>query len=342
MRRLKNEILKLLCKILPVRKHPSAENRRILIVSTTALGDTLWATPAIESLRKSFPNSYLAVLTSPIGFEVLKTNPFLDKIYLLRKIFPLWKALFQEKFDTVLIFHTSQRIVLPLCNLIGASKIIGSSGINKGLDSLLTDPIPSQFEHEILRRLRMVEKIGGKIYAETLSFYPELPIESPKKWIAIHPGSKDGFKRWPASHFVEVGKILSEKMGYQILITGTSSELPLMQEIASKIPGATLLDTNLSLHAFAQILGQIALLISNDTGPVHLALALKRPVIAIYGATNPLLCGPYKTDQAIVLSKAPPCTPCLKRKCNLPFCLLQIGPLEVINAVQKTFVKLFF
>lgn len=270
---------------------------------------------------------------------MLKTNPWIDKIHLLGKIFPLWKRLYREHFDTILIFHTSQRIVLPLCSLLGASTIIGSSGLHKGLDSLLTDPMPPAFEHEILRRLRMVEKIGGKIHTEKLSFHLETKSEPLKKWIAIHPGSKDGFKRWPSSHFAEVGKILQREMGYQILITGTKEELPLMKEIASQIPDAALLDTNLSLHAFAAILSRIDLLISNDTGPVHLACALNRPVVAIYGPTDPKLCGPHKAENATVFSVPPSCTPCLKRACKLPFCLLQISPRNVVDAVTNVVKK---
>lgn len=341
MKTLKNAILKCICKIIPIKKHPQTEDRRILIVTTTALGDTLWATPAIESLRASFPNAFLSVLTSPIGKEVLKTNPWTNKIHLLRSPISLWKTLTQEKYDTILIFHSSQRIVLPLCSLLGASKIIGTSGINKGLDSLLTDPMPPTYEHEIVRRLRMVEKIGGKIHTEQLSFISENQTGPSlvEKWIAIHPGSKDGFKRWPAKNFAEVGKILQEKTGCQILVTGTKEEISLMEEVANKIPGAKLLDPGLPLHAFAHILNQVELLISNDTGPVHLACALHRPTITLYAATDPNLCGPHKAPFALTIAKAPTCTPCLKRKCRLPFCLLQISTDQVIELAISLLLK---
>lgn len=336
----KNRLLTLACRVIPIKKHPQTKERRILIVTTTALGDTLWSTPTIESLRKSFPNSYLAVLTSPVGFEVLKTNPWIDSIHqfkepLLRKFLSLWKLLYAKKFDTILILHSSQRLILPLCSLLGASQIIGTSGINKGLDALLTDPLPANYEHEIVRRLRMVEKIGGEIHTETLSFYtdPKASIATlPKgRWIAIHPGSKDGFKRWPAKNFAQLGKSLQEKLGCRILITGTKEEQKLMEEVASAIPTAQLLDANLSLHSFAHVLAQVDVLISNDTGPVHLACAINRPVIALYAATDPYLCGPHQAKNAFPVFKGPTCTPCIKRKCKLPFCLLQISPKEIAD-----------
>ena len=333
----KNRLLTLACRLIPIKKHPRTATRRILVVTTTALGDTLWATPTIESLRLSFPNAYLAVLTSPIGNEVLRTHPSIDKTHLLQTP-NLWKTLYKERFDTILILHASQRIVFPLCRLLGATQIVGTFGINKGLDHLLTDPLPPNHEHEIIRRLKMVEKVGGKIYTETLSFFPDPKADTPTlscgKWVAVHPGSKDGFKRWPAKNFATVGSLL-QKLGYQILVTGTKDEQKLMEEVASQIVGSKVGDPDLSLHSFAHLLTQVDLLISNDTGPVHLACALNRPVIAIYASTDPKLCGPHKAKNAIAVSRKPTCTPCLKRKCKSPFCLLQIGPSEIADLALR-------
>src|SRR5688572_14329036 len=89
--------------------------QRILVVTTTALGDTLWATPAIESLRKSFATAFIAVLTSAIGTQVLRYNPHIDQIYQLREpLLPqfcsLRSALAAQRFDTILLFHASQRL----------------------------------------------------------------------------------------------------------------------------------------------------------------------------------------------------------------------------------------
>lgn len=331
---MKNALLKFFCKILPIPKHPP--KNRILVVSTTALGDTLWATPSLESLRKSFPTSYIGVLTSSIGHEVLTTNPYINQLFLLKepllpRFFSLWKTLYKERFDTILIFHASQRLTLPLCSLLGATRIIGTKGINKGLDSLLTHPLKPKYEHEILRRLRMVEQIGGAIHTQTLSFFLEKDSTQlpPGRWIAIHPGSKDAFKRWPARHFITVGQAL-HKEGYRVLITGNKDERLLLEEISKGISESVILEAG-SLHSFANTLSQVELLISNDTGPVHLACALNLPIIALYGPTDPNLCGPHFASKAITLSAPPTCTPCLKRKCRSPFCLLQISPKQVIE-----------
>lgn len=317
--------------------------KKILVVSSTALGDTLWATPALESLRKSCPDAIIVVLTSPIGEEVLRYNPYIDQMYtlhepMLPRFYQLWRTLKKEQFTDIIILHASQRLMLPLCALLGAQRIIGTSGINKGLDALLTDPVPIAGDHEIVRRLKLVEKLGVKNHTERLSFFlqPEEKVSWPKTTfrVAIHPGSKDGFKRWPSDHFIQVGQALREH-GAEICITGTTQEIPLLEQIRDAIPGAILCNPTWNLRQFAAHLGLCDLLISNDTGPVHLACALNVPVIALYSPTNPTLCGPHQAKYALPLAKPPTCESCLKRKCLRPFCLLQIGPEEVVNTATK-------
>lgn len=315
---------------------------KILIVTTTGLGDTLWATPAIQALKKSFPRSHLAVLTSPIGLQVLQNNPHIDDFFSYKEplsfhFFSLWKKLVRERFGTVLVFHASERLVLPLCSLLGAKRIVGTLGLNKGLDALFTHGLAQTPEHEIVRRLNIVRSIGASVETEKLSFFlkPEESHRFPKPgpWIALHPGSKDTFKRWP--YFIELGKLLKQMIPCEILVTGTKEELALMQEVAGKIPGAHIDRHERSLREFAAMLNQVDLLIANDTGPLHLACALNKPVIGIYCSTDPSLCGPHAADKALSIVRPPSCTPCLKRKCRQPFCFLQIGPEEVAQGAKR-------
>lgn len=339
---MKNIVLKQVIQFLRPLIPQNKDTNRILVVATTALGDTLWATPAIAALRKSFPKATISLLTSPIGLEIFQHNPHIDQLYCLkeplsRRFFFLWKKLFVQRFDTVLLFHASQRLALPLCSLLGARRIIGTAGINKGLDALLTDPLPNHAQHEIVRRLKIVEHYGATPATATLSFFlqpHELLPPRPGRWIALHPGSKDSFKRWPAERFAELGRKLKEIYSCEIIITGTKEEKRLMDEVAAGIPGAHTAETNGSLRSFAALLNQMDLLISNDTGAVHLACALNRPVVALYSATDPALCGPHQAPRAIAIARRPTCDPCLKRKCRQPFCFLQIGTQEVLAAVH--------
>lgn len=326
---------------------------RFLIISTTALGDTLWATPALSSLRSSYPDAFITVLTSKIGYEILKNESCIDELYLLPKkllfsFLPLRKKLARQKFDAVLIFHASQRLVFPLAASIGASEIIGTQGINKDLDFFLTDPLPQQKCHEIERRLAIIAKVGAKTTTKRL-FYTSTPEEMQKaggllkrygltqdqKIIALHPGAKDSYKCWSKQNFIELGKLLKKNTNAQLIVTGGPDEKELTAEIASGIPGALSFAEPLPFRIFAAFLQKMNLLIVNDTGPMHLAAATNTPVVALFAPTDPAICGPLQAEKALVIHKPRTCTPCLRRKCRDPFCLLQIVPQEVCEAALK-------
>lgn len=340
MKKLKNFIITCLCKLFSPKPNPPGCERRFLIVSTTALGDTLWATPAILALRESFPNSLIAVLTSSVGNQVLKTNPHINQIFVIPKslfsYYFLRKNLLEKKFDTVFIFHASQRIVPAVCATIGATHIIGSQGKNKDLDELLTICISPSYQHEISRRLDLVKTQGAKTSRETLFFQIDPNDAYDQNFsnaIILHPGSKDPFRRWPSNHYAEVGNQLSS-LGYQIILSGVESEIDLLKELKEKIPSAILLKSNRSLHQFAKIIQNAKLLITNDTGPLHLASALDIPTIGIFAGSDPLLFGGHVARNTLCISSPIPCTPCLKRKCLRSFCFLQITP-EIVFLESK-------
>lgn len=345
----------------------SGQGEKFLIVSTTGLGDTLWATPALCNLRQAYPRAYIGLLTSAVGAEALQNNPHLDEIFSLAHKASLWK-LWKKTVTTILIFHTSQRWVVPFCALLGASKIVGTEKSHKGLDSLLTDCLPSSPVHEIERRLQMVSFVGAPTTSKLIEVYPtaqeyrkaEALISGPT--IGLHPGAKDRFKQWPPSHFIQLGKQLQKKLGYSIVVTGTSQEKLLVETIAASIPGALALYQDLSILTFAALIQQFSLFVTNDTGPLHLACASdappskiidprgfhapsgreftgnstsQTPTVALFTPTDARLCGPYFAPHVQVVQKKLTCTPCLRKQCHEPFCLLQITPEEVLNFALK-------
>ncbi len=306
-----------------------SKKERLLIVSTTGLGDTLWATPALKALKTREPSIFLAVLTSPVGATVLKDNPHIDKLFVL-KGFSLFFRLKKEGFDTIYLFHASQRIILPLCYLLFPSHFIGTQGLNKGLDSLLTEARPPCYEHEILRRLAL---IGMKDAPTDMDFFfsPSDKTSLPPNSYILHVGAKDRFKQWAPNYFIALGNRLIEEKKGSIFISGSQEEKPLLNSIATHIPGAQVLI--LPLPLFAQTLTLCHYFITNDTGPMHLAFALKVPTLALFGPTDPNLCGPLNIAEAKIIKVPSTCTPCLKQKCRLPFCLEQISLSQVMSAL---------
>lgn len=340
----------------PFRKPKTdREANRILVVSTTGLGDTIWGTPALRAIKTHHPNAYLATFTSSIGAQVLKNNPYIDRIWtahepITLRLPSLLANLRKEAFDAILIFHTSQRLILPLCTLLGASTIAGTSGINKGLDHLLTHPILPIYEHEIVRRLQVTKAIDtAPIENQTLDWFisdderlKALQIHSAYNFsnsvVALHPGSKDRFKQWPPGHFVKLGRLL-RKANLDVMITGNLQEASLAQEIADQIPDAICVAGQHSLRIFAALLKYVDLFITNDTGPMHIAFAHDTPTLALFGPTDPNLCGPHHAKQCKILSCTPTCQPCLRKRCFDPFCMRQISPENVMGHVKQFYIE---
>ncbi len=352
----KNKLIRTLVDALRPNALNTSEEKRFLILSTTGLGDTLWGTPAIRALRECFPTSYIGVVTSPIGKALLQHNRKIDELFLaknplLPSLISLHRQLRAQKVTHILNFHTSQRPMLPLAAILGATEIIGTNGINKELDFLFTHSLDNDPVHEIQRRLAIVAQVGAHTLDSSMelslssedeksaeAFLEDLRIPSYLPLIAIHPGAKDSFKQWPASHFIELGNRLVQNLGCRIIVTGTPSEKSLIDTITSHIVGAYSA-THLPLLATAALIKRMNMMIANDTGPMHLAFALKTPTIGLFTPTNPKLCGPYFIDSALAIAKKPTCTPCIRKSCKEPFCLMQIGVQQVYDAALNLFYE---
>ncbi|NDD57742.1 MAG: glycosyltransferase family 9 protein [Chlamydiae bacterium] len=346
-------VLKALKPLLYSRFTKKSSINKYLIVSTTALGDSLWATPAIRSLKCADPLSQIFIFTSSIGREVFENNPHIDKILLYKntKFFYLLAAYFRlnrHLFKAIFIFHTSDRIILPLCYLLNSKQIIGTQGINKGLDSLLTKILPQKHQHEILRRLEIVASVVPIQNSYPMEFYLDeqsrskakiilssFNINNSKLKIGFHPGATDAFKRWPASNFIKLGNRLKQLLDCDIILTGGIREKDLVQEIADQIPESKYIKEPIDLKTLGSLIKSLDLFICNDTGPMHLAFALGTATISLFTPTQPELCGPLHVLNSRWIKKDITCSPCIKKKCNNPFCMKQITPEEVeVNAIE--------
>jgi ADP-heptose:LPS heptosyltransferase len=262
----------------------------------------------------------------------------------------LYFQLRKKKLDTALIFHTSQRPILPLCALLGIHRIIGTRGINKGLDDLLTNPLEARSEHEIQRRLEIVHQTGAKELHPLLEFYlssqdfenaevflKQNQIPSYIPIVGLHPGAKDKFKQWPPENFIRLGNLLKDHLGCQIIVTGNASEKTLVEKVAGQIKGAIAVTGDLALRTVAALIRRMSLMIANDTGPMHVAFAMQTPTLALFAPTDPKFCGPYMASRVKVIQKSRTCTPCLRKKCLEPLCMMQIGIQEAYEKALELF-----
>jgi heptosyltransferase-2 len=157
--------------------------------------------------------------------------------------------------------------------------------------------------------------------------------------MALHPTGSDPYKWWPAASFVELGNFLFEKYQASLLIISGAGDRPRAEAIAAKLSGPTLVTGGrFPLLTVAALLTHCRLLVANDSGPLHLGLALKVPTIGLLGADDPRRVGPYGVDWGVALHKRKEvCAeePCRLKKCPKNLCMEAIKVAEVVKLIKE-------
>jgi 3-deoxy-D-manno-octulosonic-acid transferase/heptosyltransferase-1 len=159
--------------------------------------------------------------------------------------------------------------------------------------------------------------------------------------IAVNPSARWEKKRWPLSSYAALINQLIQELKAGIIILGGKEDIPLAEEISSLVSGRPAVAAGkTSLKTLTALLERVDLLVTNDSGPMHIAAALKAPVVALFGPTNPGLTGPYG-DGHIVIRKEMECSPCLRRPCihGRPVCMEAITVEEVMEAVNSKLMQ---
>lgn len=327
----KNFLIRWVCPKPP--KTPKHSPQNILIVSTTGLGDTIWALPAIENVRQKLPDTKISFLTTSMGKTLFSQEKNIDQIFIYENFVTTWKKLKRHSFDTIFIFHASQRAIFPLVAFLKPKILVSTKGKNKNLDFLFSHLAPNRKCHEVVRRLDLLRELQIPIqwHPPKLSLLSNVVTQHS---VLLHPGAKDRYKCWPLEYWSQLAHDLIEKFSLNVVISGTKEEQKDLEKIYQSEPRVQLF-IGQSISKLIKLIQEQKLIITNDTGPLHLAAALDKPVIGIYAATNPFFCGPFLAKQAYLLARQRPCTPCLKRSCPDPFCMRQIGKNEVLEIVKN-------
>lgn len=341
---------------IPARNVRNPTSPSFLIICQTRVGDTVFSLPAIRALREEFPQSYIGILTNYVGLEIFKHNPDINDIFVLKKgrnmylsSLSVLKLMRKKHIDTVFVFNAVDRIIWPLCFFTGASQIVGLHGQNKGLDFLLTHNVHlPEGLHAAEWRLKLLEQIGiikssaaASIYLsqdekeQMRQFLCNNGISEKKPLIGFHPGADGLYRCWPAEKFIEAGNILTKRLSAQIVITGGPGERRLGNIIASAIKGAISFAGELSLRDTIALIERMDLFIVGDTGPMHIADALRTPMITLFCPSEPKITGPYHAEKAIIVKKTMPCNPCRLTNCDNNFCMGQITVEEVVDYAKR-------
>lgn len=293
--------------------------RNILCVRTDNLGDVLMTTPAIKSLKESVPGRRVTLLTSSTGGAITRHIPGIDDVMVFdppwyrherhadeREIEGIIGDLQSRQFDAAVIFTVFSQNPLPnamLCYMAGIPRIAGYCRENPY--ALMSDWIPDTeplygARHEVQRQLDLVTALGATPRSVHLSLdipqknavvqtvLKEAGVRIEQPWILLHPGASESRRCYPPERFAEAASELYAESGLQVVVTGSARERGLADGIAALAgEGVVSVAGQLDMDAFITLVAMAPLLISNNTGPVHIAAAVQTPVVVLYALTNP-------------------------------------------------------
>ena len=312
---------------------------RLLVVRLGAMGDILHALPAVTALRRSHPSwvidwvvesrwkALLAAesLAGPHPTQRNPGQPLVDTIHLattkqwrnralsvqtLQEIRTLRRDLRAGDYDAVLDLQGAIRSAL-VCRLAGCRRVIGEANPRESIARLFfTEQVVTCGAHVIEQDVELAAAVAGDELETTLPMLPIdpaaedwaeqiLPAVSGQKAVLINPGAGWGAKRWPVERYAAVAVGLIGR-GFRVVVNAGPGEEALADAIEASAGSATRI--NCSLGQLIALTRRVALVIAGDTGPLHLACALGRPVVGIYGPTDPSRNGPYGTRFKVLRS----------------------------------------
>ncbi|HEU5347763.1 MAG TPA: lipopolysaccharide heptosyltransferase II [Ktedonobacterales bacterium] len=344
--------------------------RRILVVRVDLLGDTVLTMPAIAALRRGYPKARIDILVQQSTADVLAGERDIAHVIIYnpqayrRKggwrlaLGLLWR-LRRARYDIAI--SISGDIGSILTRLSGAKRTIGYAG--EAYPYMLTDPVPGRryavAQHETRYVLTLARAAGGIVEAEDVR--PQLHVIPKERQemaamiglaraklghggpiIAMHAGARNGqAKRWPTRHFAMLADQLAEELDALVVVTGAPNEASLARDI-TRYARYPLLNVSgkTSLPQLVALLAESDVLVTGDSGPMHIACAVETPVVVMHGPTDPTLSGPTAPD-AIILRHKLWCSPCYDAsataECRFgnPICMKAIAPRAVFAAVYR-------
>jgi lipopolysaccharide heptosyltransferase II len=345
---------------------PWSEARHILCIRLDYLGDVLMCTPAMRALRDSAPGRRLTLLSSPGGAAVASFIPELDAalafeapwvkhggIQDANAVPAMVDTLRAGRFDAAVIFTTYSQSALPaamLCQMADIPLRLAHSRENPY--RLLSDWVPEtepqqQVRHEVQRQLDLVASVGCRTLDERLSFsVPEADLAWARtalaqrdigpdtRWVLMHPGATAASRRYPPAQWAQALRLLAQD-GMQAVFTGSAAEGALIDGIrdTADLPGHSLAG-QATLGQLGALIALAPVMVSNNTGPAHIAAALGTPLVNLYALTNPQHT-PWQSPSRVLYHDVA-CKNCYRSVCPEGHhdCLSKVEPARVVEAVH--------
>ena len=341
----------------------------ILIVKLSALGDVVQTIPAFEALRNHYPTAHISWLVEEGAAELLEYYPGLDEVYVchrkswlkrLKKPL-LWPAvaldiirfsrqLRNRYYDVIIDFQGLLKSGIWVGLARGGRKI-GFDGTREGSWRFLNERLPpyDPDRHALDRYLDVARYLGAEVgnilahdpwtQAEEHQFknrLSELTRNGESPLVLCHPMSRWQTKIWPQSNFARLAVEIVEKLHATVVFTGSAEDRDAIADVMRQVGHSGVHNwagvTN--LRELAYLCKRATVVISTDSGPMHLAAVLGTPVVAIFGPTAPWRTGPYGHVHRVLRTERD-CSPCFQRSCETVDCMTAIEVDDVFRAVVE-------
>jgi lipopolysaccharide heptosyltransferase II len=322
---------------------------RILIIKLRAIGDVLLSTIVTKNLRLAFPDASIHYLTEPPSVEVLRGNPFVDGIHVHERDrmtgIRLVRMIRRQRYNLVLDLFGNPRTAL-VTKLSGAPYRVGYRfGYRAHAYNIVVEPRGNSV-HNTQFNLDALEAIGVAIQDRNLYF----PLTSDderfadevlapaagKFFVGMNTGGGWYTKRWPLDRFAELGDLVVEKYGASVVLLWGPGQQKEVETIKSLMKHKPLVPPATTLKQLGALLKRCTCVVSNDSGPMHIAAAVGTPVLGIYGPTNPVLQGPFGENHVTVSNETLQCLGCNYTRCPIGHpCMLELTVDTVFAAFRQ-------
>ena len=317
-------------------------------------------TPALRALKIAYPQSHLALLIRPLVADLMAPHPYINEVTVdnkgtgLSRLSSFWKSvreICRSDFDLAVVLHPTsfRNALIPF--LADVPERIGSNVSGRG--TLLTRTCSDRTDlHEVHRYLRVLELIDIHESNTRLEFWhtdadrhaarqilATHSISPKEHLIGVNLGTTWRTKRWSLENFAEVITQVQKRFDARILLTCSTTEIPLGEALAQITEVETInLIGKTTLMQLGALIESCDLYLTCDSGPMHIAAAVGTPTVALFGPTNPIRHGPYGENHEVI-EKPVECRPCYKQKCMRKaqphLCMTEIDSNEVVAQILK-------
>lgn len=328
---------------------------RILVIKLRAVGDVLLSTIVTKNLRLAFPDAQIDYLTEPPSVEILRGNPYIDSIWVhdRKRMTGLRLVRFvrRQRYDLVIDLFGNPRTAL-VTRLSGARYRVGYRFRNRTYAyNIMAIPRGHQV-HNTQFNLDALEAIGIAIHDRNIYFqfspadsrYVDEFLSSSginhHLLVGVNTGGGWYTKRWGLDRFAELADRLIGEYGASIVLPWGPGQLPEAEKIRLIMKQSALIPPATTLKQLGALLNRCTCVISNDSGPMHIAAAVGTPVLGIYGPTSPMLQGPFGEKHVTVGKQGLDCLGCNLTKCPIGHpCMLELSVDSVMQGVKELLTK---